>query len=567
MAAFGLGKLPFFSSRNHDDLKDAAPDGPPPAAAGKPVPRSQEPGDEGQGRQGGAVLQKIGKRENQIDGQAIRRPALEASALTGGFLSFAGIRDHYIASEPKRGSFVIRHIDSGRETTISGVDYIQFSDLTVSSEYLTRSNAETLPLPTPANAPGSPGNILELTQEVAAAFDKGLLSLAEEKSEDALSVKEASLEAANDGNAIQDEPAAKAGSAAESSSHGAIIITEAELLAGAGDDAEDSLKISDISCAQDGNIENNGDGSWTFQPEGDFSGEIILQLTIVDGAGEESSVDAIITIEAEDGDSEAAEAAPGETAAELAAGEIETEIKDAEVASEDGSSIAKSPEPVPAESEDEQVDAAESKEKSLTIKVSELIGSGDETEGKGLRLYEFAQPSNGRLVDNGDNTLSFTPDPDWNRSMTFEYTMIDDAGRTTIGTTIVELDPVETDPSEPQPAPAPQADTVANVSPETAADIPVDHAELYAGQRYEDVEVDDEDQLIGEPIIESSSGADDANGKTTSEGPTYADAWAGSLGSGEVRAQQPPGAVGHKSGKKPSANAEAAAELFKKLDW
>ena len=522
------------------------------------------------------MLQKIGKRENLIDGQAIRRPALEESALTGGFLSFAGIRDHYIASEPKRGSFVIRHIDSGRETTISGVDYIQFSDLTVSSEYLTRSNAETLPLPTPASAPGSPGNILELTQEVAAAFDQGLLSSAE----DTLSVKAASIEAASDGDATQDEPAAEAGSTAESSSHGAITITEAELLAGAGDDAEDSIKISDISCAQDGSIENNGDGSWTFQPEGDFSGEITLQLTIVDGAGEESRVDAIITIEAEDGDSEAADpkAAPSETATGSAAGETEAAKKDAETASDEASSIAKSPEPVPTEGasdgsasapeeKEEPTDAAESKEKSLTIKVSELIGSGDETAGEGLRLYEFAQPSNGRLVDNGDNTLSFTPDPDWNRSTTFEYTMIDDAGRTTIGTTIVELDPVETDPSETQQDPESQADTAADVSPEKAADTPVDHAELYAGQRYEDVEVDDEDQLVGEPIIESSSGTDDADGKATSEGPTYADAWAGSLGSSEARAQQPPVDVGHKTGKKPSANAEAAAELFKKLDW
>ena len=253
---------------------------------------------------------KIAKRDNQIAGQAMRRPMAEAAALDGGFLSFAGVREHYMAQEPDKGRFVIRHIETGKEVAISGVDYIQFADLTVSCEFLTRSNPDNMVLPTPAVAPPGQGNIHELAKDVAAAIDEGLLSgssspsgasspgrreepPAEGGARETIELGPAIEEAlaaeargetpsgAGSGDAPGAEPLRESGAAGL----GAITITEAELLAGAGDDAALTLKITDITCKGKGDLQNNANGSWTFLPGEDFAGEIELQLIVVDGSG------------------------------------------------------------------------------------------------------------------------------------------------------------------------------------------------------------------------------------------------------------------------------------------
>ena len=137
-------------------------------------------------------------------------------------------------------------------------------------------------------------------------------------------------------------------------------------------------------------------------------------------------------------------------------------------------------------------------QESLTVMVSDLIG--EDFKGQRVRLHDFTQPNNGRLVDNGDGTLSFTPNPGWDGSTTFEYTLIDEAGHTTIGTLIVELDPAEVSGSDQ--------------SSGIDGEEPIDHAELYAGQRYEDVEVDDEDRLIGDAGAGGPRHGGDLGGKS-----------------------------------------------------
>jgi hypothetical protein len=449
----------------------------------------------------------------------------------------------------------------------------------------------------------------------------------------------------------------------ESDAPGAITITEAELLAGAGDEAAGSLRIVKMSCRQDGQIHDNGDGSWTFYPAGAFDGEVALDLTIRDADGEESSVEAILTIEADDdqdqdtahqdptvqdakhqdiADQDAVDqdtvdqdraaletlkqyiapttddhpataaqaqddeaqavttetiiAAPMNSEPENPVAETEvggpevgrTEVGRTEVG---GPEVAETTAP---ESEAPQNTSEPAPEQpaagpveDLIVKVSELIG--EDFEGQNVRLHGFTQPDNGRLVDNGDGTLSFTPDPGWDGSTTFTYSVIDEAGRVTSCTLIVELDPDDAPQSQAPAMPDPEGSTGDALSHGAAAvdatprgDRP-EAADLYAGARYEDIEVDEDDRPIGahgpemtallqdpisrDPIAqaprheEDTAGADRQNDRAPSNS-----FLTGLKADSEDRALDS-AAEGAKKTKKRSKNAEAAEALFKQLDW
>ena len=130
MAAFGLSKLPFFSSRRAEDDGDARFEDTSPLVANQSKRGQVVPVEADQPQEKAPPM--VAKREAQIDGQAIRRPVSGTAAVEGGFLSLPGIREHYMSEDPEKGYFLIRHIESGQEETISGIDYIQYADLTVS---------------------------------------------------------------------------------------------------------------------------------------------------------------------------------------------------------------------------------------------------------------------------------------------------------------------------------------------------------------------------------------------------------------------------------------------------
>jgi len=615
MAAFGLSKLPFFSSRRSDDgdarFEDTAPDAKTGKKKGLPLLGKAEQVPE-------LAPPVVGKREKQIDGQAIRRPVSGAAALEGGFLSLAGIREHYMAEEPEIGRYVIRNIETGKDVVISGIDYVQFADLTVSCAFLTRSNPESLVLPTPAQALGTQGNIHDLTKEVAAAIDEGMLAgdTGAHETEAAQNDVEASpkteaLAAAPQSDAEADASIAHAGAAPEP-----VTVTEAELLAGAGDEAA-SLSILDIACRQEGRIVDNGDRSWTFHPTGAFNGEVTLALTIRDAAGEESCVEAILTIEADDNQDDT-EIADREAGAQTVAPEsvtpwfadraddTATEVAEAAQEAPEPSAVGAEPAapldsdaPVPVEAPvsleppvfveappvaptasrqdpEQQPPApqdppAQNQSEDLIVKVSELIG--EDFEGQDVRLHDFTQPDNGRLVDNGDGTLSFTPNPGWDGSTTFTYSVIDEAGKITSCTLIVELDP-EDAPESPALEGAPGNGAVPDV-------------DLYAGAHYEDIAVDEEDRPIGPGAEEMTAllrGAADTGDDIAACDEAANDEAASDQTQAAVR-QTPASEIlaglktdskdrplesaaeTPKKPKKRSKNAEAAEALFKQLDW
>ena len=59
-----------------------------------------------------------------------------------------------------------------------------------------------------------------------------------------------------------------------------------------------------------------------------------------------------------------------------------------------------------------------------------------------MHVTEVTDPANGTVTINADGTVTYTPDPDFNGTDTFEYTITDDNGNTSTAAVTVFVDPV-----------------------------------------------------------------------------------------------------------------------------
>jgi len=88
----------------------------------------------------------------------------------------------------------------------------------------------------------------------------------------------------------------------------------------------------------------------------------------------------------------------------------------------------------------------------VIITAASLLGNDTDADGDTLTIDAIGTPSSGSLVDNGDGTYTFTPDPGFTGTATFGYTVTDGAANDT-GTATVEV----TDPGggggDPEPDP------------------------------------------------------------------------------------------------------------------
>ncbi len=66
---------------------------------------------------------------------------------------------------------------------------------------------------------------------------------------------------------------------------GSTLLSSSDLLAGFSDPDGNALLVSGLGCDGGGSITTNGDGSWTFFAEPDFSGPVELSYSVEDGNG------------------------------------------------------------------------------------------------------------------------------------------------------------------------------------------------------------------------------------------------------------------------------------------
>ena len=89
-------------------------------------------------------------------------------------------------------------------------------------------------------------------------------------------------------NGSNDAPTISGSTSFSGTEDTALVITEAQLLANASDIDGDTLSVQNLT-SDSGSLVNNNDGSWTFTPNANFSGDVNLSYDVYDGTSSVSS--------------------------------------------------------------------------------------------------------------------------------------------------------------------------------------------------------------------------------------------------------------------------------------
>ncbi|WP_311201725.1 cadherin-like domain-containing protein [Sulfitobacter sp. S223] len=160
------------------------------------------------------------------------------------------------------------------------------------------------------------------------------------------------------------------------------------------DPDQDMLTVTEAT-SDDGDVVINDDGTITFTPAPDFTGDAVITYTIEDGNG--GTDDAVVTVSV-------------------------GEVSDPPVAADD---TAETDEDTP-----------------VTIPV---LDNDTDPDGDPLTVTEATSPD-GTVTINDDGTLEFTPNPDFNGEATITYTITDGNGGEDTGAVLVTVNPVNDGP-------------------------------------------------------------------------------------------------------------------------
>ena len=187
---------------------------------------------------------------------------------------------------------------------------------------------------------------------------------------------------------VNDVPTASGYFATSLLEDGSIILTSSDLLAGANDVDGDALFISNVTLASgDGNLFDNGDGTWTFTPDANWNGTSSFTYDVSDGSASISRMGDIDVIAVND--------------APIITSNLSGTILE---------------------------------DTSLTITTAELLANASDADNDVLSITNVTLASGqADLVDNGNGTWTFTPTADWNGDASISYDISD--GTVTIGST------------------------------------------------------------------------------------------------------------------------------------
>nr|WP_122032199.1 tandem-95 repeat protein [Aliivibrio sp. EL58] len=171
-----------------------------------------------------------------------------------------------------------------------------------------------------------------------------------------------------------------------------ITITDAQLLANSSD-VEGDVSIQEVSYSgTDGIFADNGDGTYTFSPNENFSGEVSFDVTVAD----------------EDG-------AIAQTSADL---EV-IEVNDPPIAGSTSYTI--------------------DEDGIITINNEQLLANSSDVEGDVSVSSVVYSGTDGAFTDNGDGTYSFVPNENFNGNVSLDVLVIDEDGATAQTTAGIEV--------------------------------------------------------------------------------------------------------------------------------
>ena len=161
-----------------------------------------------------------------------------------------------------------------------------------------------------------------------------------------------------------------------------------DVLANDSDVEGDTLTVQSVTQGSNGSVVGNGDGTVTYTPNPDWSGLDSFTYTVTDGALTDTAT-VTVTVNA---------------------------VNDLPVAVDDSVSV----------NEDNPV-------------TLDVLANDSDVDGDTLFILSVVQPVDGAVVDNGDGTLTYTPDPDWNGIAAFSYTVSDGALTDTATVTVTVI--------------------------------------------------------------------------------------------------------------------------------
>jgi hypothetical protein len=185
---------------------------------------------------------------------------------------------------------------------------------------------------------------------------------------------------------------------------GARLITQAELLANAGDLDGDPLVASGLAItAGNGTLFDNGNGTWTYTPAANDSSSVSFSYTISDGNGGSVGGTASLDITPVN---DAPTTAP---------------VTLAPIAEDSGPRL---------------------------ITQAELLANAADADGDALVASALAiSVGSGTLVDNGNGTWTYTPAVNDSSNVSFGYTIGDGNGGTVAGSATLDITPVNDPPT------------------------------------------------------------------------------------------------------------------------
>ena len=157
-----------------------------------------------------------------------------------------------------------------------------------------------------------------------------------------------------------------------------------------------TLAVTDATDPANGSVAINGDGTITYTPDPDFHGIDSFTYTISDGNGGSDTASVILTV-------------------------------------------------LPVNDDPDAVDDSTTTPEEVPVVVP-VLGNDSDVDGDTLTVADASDPANGSVVINGDGTITYTPDADFNGVDTFTYTISDGNGGTDTATVTVTVNPINDPP-------------------------------------------------------------------------------------------------------------------------
>jgi len=190
-----------------------------------------------------------------------------------------------------------------------------------------------------------------------------------------------------------------------------LTFSHSLLLSNDTDADGDPISIIGFTQPANGSLVDNGDGTFTYTPDGNYNGGDTFVYTISDGNGGTDSATVTLTI---------------------------NPLNDPPSAGNDSFTTAE--------------------DSGLSFTSADLLANDSDLDGDTLSVVDFTSTSNGTLVQNGNN-FNYTPNENFNGDDTFTYTISDGNGGTDTATVTITVTPVN-DPPVANDDPAAEDDSL-----------------------------------------------------------------------------------------------------------